>query len=83
MSTAELVFNEDRRMQITCSTTSAAAEVIRILLHAGLRPILDYELSPVLSIVPPIDFTMRCVLTAAQITQIGAIADTTIESKAA
>jgi hypothetical protein len=70
-------------MQIVCSTTSAAAQVVTILLHAGLRPIRDFEIHPVLSTTPPILFTMLMVLTAAQIGQIGAIPDTMVESVAA
>ena len=65
-------------MQIVCATVSAAAQVLRILMAAHLRPARDFELRPHLSPTPPITFTMLVILTTAQVTKIGAVSDTTI-----
>jgi hypothetical protein len=70
-------------MYITCSTTSAASQVLSILLLAGLHPLRDYKLSPVLSTTPPNIFTMIHLLTSAQLATIRAIPDTTVEGQAA
>ena len=70
-------------MQIVCLTTSAATQVVRILLPAGLRPILDYEISPEFATMAPIIFTMICALSPALLDQIRVIPDTTIFSAAA
>jgi hypothetical protein len=70
-------------MQILCITTSAAAQVLTILLTAGLRPIHDFEISPILAITPPIVYTMHSALTNRQVTQIRAIAYTTVSAEPA
>jgi hypothetical protein len=70
-----ILATKEQSMHITCTTPHAAAQVLSILLTAGLKIVSDFQISPVLSITPPIIFTMLCVLTAAQI---GAIPDTTI-----
>ena len=70
-------------MYITCSTTSAATQVLSILLLAGLHPLRDYQLSPVLSTTPPIIFTMIHILTSGQLASIRAIPDTSVQSEAA
>jgi hypothetical protein len=70
-------------MQIICSTMSAAAEVVAILLDAGLRPFYDFQISPVLSTVPPIIFTVLRPLSAPQLDQIRILSDITIETAAA
>jgi hypothetical protein len=70
-------------MQIICATPRAAAQVLTILLHAELPPVRDYQIRPVLSTIPPISYTMISALTDAQLAQIGAIPDTTIDGVAA
>ena len=44
-----------------------------------LQPIRDFTIQPILSTTPPITFTMLVILTAAQVTKISAVPDTTIE----
>jgi hypothetical protein len=70
-------------MHIICSTTTAAAQVLSILLLAELHPLRDYQLSPVLSTTPPIIFTMIHILTSAQLASIRAIPDTSVEGQVA
>jgi hypothetical protein len=65
-------------MHIICTTTEAAGEVLFLLLSAGLRPIHDFAIQPVLSTTPPITFSLLVILAAAQVTKIGARPDTTI-----
>jgi hypothetical protein len=65
-------------MHIECTTTSAAAQVLMILLAAELRPVYDFELRPVISTTPPITFTPLLALPALLLTQLRAIPDTTI-----
>jgi hypothetical protein len=65
-------------MQIICTTTDAAAAVLFLLLIAGLNPVSDFAIQPVFATTPPITFTMLVILTAVQLTQIRALADTTI-----
>jgi len=67
-------------MQIVCTTVSAAAQVLQILIAAHLQPIRDYQLQPAFVITPPITYTMLVALTAAQTTKIRALADTTISA---
>jgi hypothetical protein len=69
---------KETNMRIVCTTASAAGQVLTILLNAQLRPLHDFEIRPVLSTTPPITYTMLVALTAAQLTQIRAIPDTTI-----
>jgi len=61
-------------MQIVCATTAATHRSWA----SCLQPVQDFEIRPILSIVPPITYSMLVVLTAAQVTKIGTIADTTI-----
>ena len=68
----------EKLMQIVCATPQAAAHVLTILYAAQFQPIRDFTIQPVLSITPPLIFTMLVILTAAQVRKIGALADTTI-----
>jgi hypothetical protein len=65
-------------LEIVCSTTEAAAEVLLLLSLAGLHPVDAFELRPLFSTMPPITFIMRVSLTATQVRKIRAIADTTV-----
>jgi hypothetical protein len=65
-------------MQIICTTAQAAGQVLQLLLTAGLRPIRDFEIHPVLSTIPPITYTMLAILTDALWAKISAVADTSI-----
>ena len=65
-------------MQIICTTTTAAAEVLACLLAAHLQPSRHFEIRPTFTIIPPITYTMLSILTKAQMRQIGAVANTTI-----
>jgi hypothetical protein len=65
-------------MQIVCATPQAAAQVLTILYAAHLQPARDFMIQPILSITPPLIFTMLVILTAVQVTKIGAVPDTTI-----
>ena len=65
-------------MQITCTTTEAASQVLLILMNAELRPIRDFTICPILSTTPPITFTMVTILVGAPLDQVGAITDTIV-----
>jgi hypothetical protein len=65
-------------MQIVCTTTSAAGQVLAILLTAQLVPVRDFEIRPIISTTPPITFTMLLVLSAPLLAQIRALPDTTV-----
>ena len=65
-------------MHIVCTTISAAAEVLVLLLSAHLQPLRDFEIRPVLSITPPITYTLYSAMTTAQVTKIRTVADTTV-----
>jgi hypothetical protein len=65
-------------MQITCTTTEAASQVLLILMNAELRPIRDFTIYPILSTTPPITFTMVTSLIGALLDQVGAITDTIV-----
>jgi len=65
-------------MQIVCATPQAAAQVLTILYAAHFQPVRDFTIQPILSITPPLIFTMLGALTDAQVRAIGAVADTTI-----
>jgi len=65
-------------MQIVCTTTSAAAQVLAFLLAAHLQPIRHFEIRPILSTIPPITYTLYSALTDKQVTQICTIAHTTV-----
>jgi hypothetical protein len=54
--------------------------VLFLLLTAGLRPIRDFAIQPVFSTTPPISFTILVILTAAQVTKIRSLADTTVNA---
>jgi hypothetical protein len=66
-------------MQIVCTTEQAAAHVLQLLLQDGLRITRDFTIQPVLSITPPITFTVLAALTAAQVRTLRAGAGTLIE----
>ncbi len=66
-------------MQIVCTTAQAAAPVLQLLLQDGLRITRDFTIQPVLSITPPITFTVLVALSAAQVRTLGAVAGTLIE----
>jgi len=65
-------------MQIVCATPQAAAQVLTILYAAHFQPVRDFTIQPILSITPPLIFTMLGALTDAQVRAIGAVADATI-----
>lgn len=65
-------------MQIVCATTQAAAQVLIVLLSAGLQPARDFELDPVLSLIPPITYTMYSSIPAPQMAKLRSIANTTV-----
>jgi hypothetical protein len=65
-------------MQITCTTTEAASQVLLILMNAELRPIRDFTIYPILSTTPPITFTMVTSLIGALLDQVSAITDTMV-----
>ena len=65
-------------MQIVCTTTLAAADVLSLLLIAGLRPVRDFEIRPALSTTPPITFMMLVSLPAMQVGKIRAVPYTTV-----
>jgi len=75
---APLSADKERHMQIVCTTTSGAAQVLAFLLATHLQPIRDFTIHPVLSVTPPITYTMLMTLTAAQQAQIRAMVDTAI-----
>ena len=66
-------------MQIVCTTAQAAAHVLQLLLQDGLRITRDVTIQPVLSITPPITFTVLVALSAVQVRTLGAVAGTLIE----
>jgi hypothetical protein len=70
-------------MQIVCATTTAAAEVLSVLLHAGLHPFYDYRLGPNLPTSPPIVFTLLLDLTPMQLDTILAVSDIRVETEVA
>ena len=70
-------------MRIVCTSTSAAAQVLAILLRAGMLPLHEFQISPVLSILPPIVFTLDHRLPNSVLTQIRPLPDTTLENLAA
>ena len=65
-------------MQIVCATPQAAAQVLTILYAAQFQPIRDFTILPVLSILPPLIFTMLVVIPAVQMTKIRTLPDTTV-----
>jgi hypothetical protein len=68
----------EKHMRIVCATTQAAAEVLQLLLAAGLHPGRDFEISPIFSTTPPIFYTVSTALSHANRDKIRAMADTTI-----
>ena len=65
-------------MQIVCATPHAAAQVLTILYAAQFQPVRDFTIQPVLSITPPLIFTMLVSIPVMQVTKIRAISDITI-----
>jgi hypothetical protein len=65
-------------MQIVCTTAQAAAHVLELLLSDGLRPVRDFEISPVLSITPPTTYTMLVALSATLVTKLRVMPHTTV-----
>jgi hypothetical protein len=65
-------------MQIVCTTAQAAAHVLTILYTRRLQPVRDFAIHPILSIRPPITFTIRVALPTTQVSKIGAIPDVTV-----
>ena len=70
-------------MQIICTTTAAAQQVLRTLLKARLQPVDNYQIRPIYDLTPPITFTMLQELSHDLLSQIHAIPDTTIASERA
>ena len=65
-------------MQIACTTTSAAAEVLSILLHANLRPGGAFRVTDPWPRGAPIEFTVSVNLPAAVVRHVQDIPDTRI-----
>jgi predicted permease len=65
-------------MQITCATVEAAGQVLFILMGAQLQPIRDFEIRPVIRLVPPVIFTPLVVLPATLLDRVRALPDSTI-----
>jgi hypothetical protein len=65
-------------MQIICTTTAGAAHVLHDLLAAGLQPLRDFEIHPILSTTPPITYTFSSPLSDELARQIRAIANTSV-----
>ena len=65
-------------MQIICITTQAAAQVLVVLLTAHLQPARDFELHPVLSLKPPITYTLYRAVPRSQMAKLRAIPDATM-----
>jgi hypothetical protein len=68
-------------MQIVCATHHAAAQVLTILYAAQFQPVRDFTIQPILSIVPPLIFTMLVILPATQVAKVRAVPDTTVSNK--
>jgi hypothetical protein len=75
--------HEERAMIIQCLTTNAAGQVLAILLHAHLRPIHEFTITPVLSVIPPITFTLTPTLPPEQLARLGAAVSTVAEARIA
>ena len=65
-------------MQIVCATPQAAARVLAFLYAAHLQPARDFTIRPILTTTPPLIVTMVAALTAAQVTKLATVPDTTI-----
>jgi hypothetical protein len=70
--------SRSENVQIICATPQAAATVLTILYAAGLKPVGDFTIQPILTTTPPLIFTMLVALTDAQVTKIRAVPDTTV-----
>ena len=70
-------------MLIVCTTMRAAADVLGILLGAGLRPGDAFRLTGPLQPGPPVQFTLSEAIPADLLAQLRAIPDTTIVEKSA
>jgi len=67
------------RTQIVCTTTITAARVLLLLRGVALlQPGQDFSIRPGLAATPPITYTVYHPLTDTQVTQIRAIAGTTV-----
>ena len=66
------------RTQIVCATTITAARVLLLLRGGALQPGQDFTIRPGLADAPPITYTVYHLLTDTQVTQIYAIAGTTV-----
>ena len=64
--------------QIVCTTIITAARVLLLLRGITLQPGQDFTTRPGLATTPPITYTVYHPLTDAQVTQICAIAGTTV-----
>ena len=65
-------------MQIECTTISAAAQVLSLLLNAGMRPSYDYRIGPTLSMAPPFIITLLTTVPPEHLVQLRTIADCTL-----
>lgn len=70
-------------MQVTCLTIRAAAEVVHLLLGAGLRPAGAFRMTDPHPFEAPIHFTISAPIAAYLVEQVRAIPDTTIVESAA
>jgi hypothetical protein len=68
-------------MQIICATPHAAAQVLTILYAAQFQPVRDFTIQTVLSITPPLIFTMIVALPIALVLKLSAVPDTTVSNK--
>ena len=68
-------------MQIACTTTRAAAEVVSLLLDAHLRPGRDFRLTGPWPPGTPIYVTLSLTPPAYLVAHVRAIPDTTIEEE--
>jgi hypothetical protein len=68
-------------MQIECTTTSAAAEVVSILMNAYLRPGREFRIASLRPPDPPIEFTLSVNLPASVVRNLQGIPDTRIAVK--
>jgi len=64
-----------KRMQIECTTTSAAADALDVLLNAYLRPGREFHIAGPYSPDPPIRFTLHGHLPAAVVRRVLDIPD--------
>lgn len=70
-------------MQIQCMTTSAAAQVLFVLIDAHLRPGAEFQMTSPRAPDPPIRFTLRRNLSTDVVHQLQGIPDIVIASERA